>query len=941
MDDHQSIEIRGARQHNLKSVNLSIPRGQFVVITGISGSGKSSLAFDTLYAEGQRRYVESLSAYARQFLDRMNKPDVESVENIPPTISIEQAKGGATPRSTVATQTEIYDYLRVFFARIGTPYCPECGNRIRRQSPQEIIEQILDLPEDRRAMILAPLVRKRKGKHKEVLELLRREGFVRARINGEVTEIQELPDLDQYKKHEIEAVVDRIVLRDGIRQRVADSVEDALELGEGLVIVSHQAEKGDEWTDELYSEEYGCPDCGISISELSPRMFSFNSPYGACPTCDGLGTRPELDEDLIVPDLTKSMDDGAIEGWRKTGRRAAVYYSKKERQFCRKFGFPHDRPLNEMSDELFDILMYGTDDQQEQTYGASYDGVIPTLEKRFENTDSDYVKQKIHKYMSDLSCEDCGGGRLRPESLSVRIDGRNIHDISSMSIREAISFFDTVTLEGEEEREIAGPVLSELESRLGFLQDVGLDYLTLDRKSATLSGGETQRIRLASQVGSGLVGVCYVLDEPTIGLHARDNRRLIKTLKQLRDLDNTVIVVEHDEDTIRAADHMIEIGPGAGTDGGEIVAQGPLEEVLQNSSGCLTAQYMTGQKQIPVPEERRSSNEDEKITLYGCKNNNLKDIDVSFPLGQLICVTGVSGSGKSSLVTQTLYPVLHRKLHGSGEKPGEYKKVEGHDQIDKVILIDQEPIGRTPRSIPATYIGAFTPIRKLFANARESKIRGYEKGRFSFNVKGGRCEACNGRGEKVIEMHFLPDVHVDCEICEGKRYNRETLEVEYKGKNIYEVLNFSVSEALAFFENHDKIHRILKTVEDVGLGYLRLGQPSPTLSGGEAQRIKLSSELGRKQTGSTFYVLDEPTTGLHYEDVRKLLGVLNRLVEQGNTVTVIEHNLHVIKTADHIIDLGPEGGDVEGGDVVARGTPEEIANANTSHTGEVLKEVLE
>jgi excinuclease ABC subunit A len=939
MANQKTIEIKGARQHNLKSVDLSIPRDEFVVITGISGSGKSSLAFDTLYAEGQRRYVESLSAYARQFLDRMDKPDVESVENIPPTISIEQVSGGETPRSTVATQTEIYDYLRVLFARIGTPYCPECGKRIRRQSPQEIIDQVLELPEERRAMILAPLVRNRKGEHKEVLELLRREGFVRARVNGEVMDIQDLPELDKNKKHEIEAVVDRIVLRDGVRQRVAESVEAALELGEGLVIVTHQEEKGDGWTDELFSEEYGCPDCGVSISELSARMFSFNSPYGACSNCDGLGTRPELDEDLIIPDKTKSMDDGAIEGWRKTGRRAAVYYSKKEREFCRKFGFSHEALVEDMSDELYDILVYGTSPDQERTYGSSYDGVIPTLEERFESTDSDYVKQKIHKYMSDLPCEACGGGRLRSESLAVRIEDRNIHEICELPIRDALTFFEELELESDEDREIAGPVLNELRDRLGFLQDVGLEYLTLNRKSATLSGGESQRIQLASQVGSGLVGVCYVLDEPTIGLHARDNRRLIQTLHQLRDMDNTVIVVEHDEDTIRSADYMIEIGPRAGSGGGEVVTHGPLDEVMQNGNESLTVQYLNGEKEIQVPEERRSPDEGE-ITLYGCENNNLKDLDVSFPLGQFICVTGVSGSGKSSLVTQTLYPVLHRKLHSSGEKPGVYKRVEGHEQIDKAILIDQEPIGRTPRSIPATYIGAFTPIRELFASAREAKIRGYEKGRFSFNVKEGRCEACKGRGEKVIEMHFLPDVHVDCEICDGKRYNRETLEVEYKGKNIYEVLNFSVSEALDFFENHQKIRRILQTVEDVGLGYLRLGQPSPTLSGGEAQRIKLSSELGRKQTGDTFYVLDEPTTGLHYEDVNKLLQVLNRLVEKGNTVVVIEHNIQVIKTADHVIDLGPEGGNENGGQIVARGTPEEIARSDRSHTGSFLEDVL-
>ncbi len=939
VDEGNQIRIRGARQHNLKSVDLDIPRDQFVVVTGISGSGKSSLAFDTLYAEGQRRYVESLSAYARQFLERMQKPDVESVEGIPPTISIEQASGGSTPRSTVATQTEIFDYLRVLFARVGVPYCPECGKQIRRQSPQEIIEQVLEIPEGHRAMILAPLVRKRKGEHQEVLELLRREGFVRARINGEVVEIRDLPTLDKYKKHEIEAVVDRIVMREGVRQRVAESVEAALELGEGLVVVTHRPEEGDEeWTDELYSEEYGCPDCGVSISELTPRMFSFNSPYGACPTCDGLGTRPELDEDLIVPDRTKSIEDGAIEGWRKTGRRAAVYYSKKERKFAREFQVDRTKPFEDIPEEKKSILLYGTDPADEEKYGRSFEGVIPSMNRRFENTDSDYVKKKIHKFMSDLPCDECGGGRLRSESLSVRVNGKNIHEVVQLPIQQALPFFEDIELSGEE-KEIAGPVLTELCDRLGFLRDVGLEYLTLDRRSATLSGGESQRIRLASQVGSGLVGVCYVLDEPTIGLHVRDNRRLIKTLERLRDLNNTVIVVEHDEDTIRAADYMIEIGPGAGEEGGEIVTAGPLEEVKSDGSESLTIQYLTDQKCIPLPEKRREPEED-SVLITGCRQNNLKDVDVEFPLGQFVCVTGVSGSGKSSLLTETLYPALHRQLYSSGRKPGTHRTIEGVEHINKVVLIDQDPIGKTPRSIPATYTGAFTPIRELFASTRESQVRGYEKGRFSFNVKGGRCEACSGRGEKVIEMHFLPDVHVDCEICGGKRYNRETLEVTYRDRTIADVLEMSFAEAREFFDNHDKLTRILQTVVDVGLGYLSLGQPSPTLSGGEAQRIKLSSELGRRQTGDTFYILDEPTTGLHYEDVKKLLNVLNRLVDKGNTVVVIEHNLHVIKMADHIIDLGPEGGEAEGGYVVAEGTPEEVVRAEGSHTGEYLKEVL-
>ena len=925
------IAVRGAREHNLKEVDVDLPRDRLVVVTGLSGSGKSSLAFDTIYAEGQRRYVESLSAYARQFLEQMQKPDVESIEGLPPTISIEQRHGHATPRSTVATVTEIYDYLRLLFARVGRPQCYRCDRPITQLTPEQVIQDLFDRPDGSKFSILAPLVRGKKGHHKDVFERIRREGYVRVRVDGESMELQDVLTLDKNRKHEIEVVVDRVVLdRTGGRRRLADSVETALKLGEGLLIAA------DEKGDRLYSTLYACASCGVSFGELQPRLFSFNSPYGACPSCDGLGTRLELDEDLIVPDPSLSLKEGAIEPWRRLGKRMTIRYNRRLREFGEMFGVKPGTAFAKIDPERRRILLRGTGTAEEKKLGRWFEGVIPSLMHRFEVTESEFIKHRIMGYMTELPCPACGGRRLKPEALSVRVGGKNIHEASSMTIEEARRFFLDLPLRKEEQL-IARLVLKEVRSRLQFLSDVGLAYLTLDRKSSTLSGGEAQRIRLASQVGSGLVGVCYVLDEPTIGLHERDNRRLLDTLVRLRDLGNTVIVVEHDEEMIRAADHVVDVGPGAGLHGGEIVAQGTLARISAEPRS-MTGRYLSGAEEIPVPSSRRKA-EGPWVEVRGARENNLKSVDVRFPLGCFVAVTGVSGSGKSTLVDDILRRALARALLGSKEKPGAHDKVLGVSHLDKVIEIDQSPIGRTPRSNPATYTGAFDEIRRLFAMAKESKARGYAPGRFSFNVKGGRCEACEGQGTKIIEMHFLPDVYVTCEECKGRRYNSETLEVKFKGKDISEVLALPIEEALRFFANFPKLRRILQTLDDVGLGYMHAGQASTTLSGGEAQRVKLSSELGKASTGRTLYVLDEPTTGLHFADIKKLLAVLFRLVDLGNTVVVIEHNMNVIKTADWVIDLGPEGGGA-GGEVVVAGPPERVADCAGSHTGRHLKRYL-
>jgi len=929
------ISIRGAREHNLKNIDVDIPRDKLVVITGLSGSGKSSLAFDTIYAEGQRRYVESLSAYARQFLEQMQKPDVEYIEGLPPTIAIEQRSAGGNPRSTVATTTEIYDYLRLLFARVGTPYCYKCGRKISQQTAQQIVETVMQLPEHTRVMILAPLVRGRKGEHREILASIKREGFVRARVDGTVMPVDEVPPLDKKRKHEIEAVVDRLVIKRDLQTRLTDSIETALKLGNGIVVVSR--EENGEWKDELYSELYACVHCGVSYGELAPRTFSFNSPYGACPACDGLGTKLEFDPDLIIPDKERSLREGAIDAWRHGGKRMAIYYHYEIREFARLFGVDMDVPFKNLPKDIQRIILYGTTPEDEDKYEAEFEGVIPNLTRRFRNTTSDYVKQRLHSYMSEQPCPKCKGARLRPEALAVKVGGKSINEITAMSVGEAIDFFANLKLDPEKEM-IARQILKEIRERLRFMKDVGLAYLTLDRKSATLSGGEAERIRLATQVGSGLVGVCYVLDEPTIGLHQRDNEKLIRTLKRLRDLGNTVIVVEHDERTIRSADCIIDLGPGAGAHGGEVVAQGKLQTITR-CSRSITGKYLSRRLSIEVPPKRRKVDLSNCIEIIGAREHNLKSINVKIPLGIFCCVTGVSGSGKSTLITETLLRALRRRLHGSRDKPGAHDRITGAERIDKVIEIDQSPIGRTPRSNPATYTGVFDHIRRIFAQTREAKVRGYSPGRFSFNVKGGRCEACQGQGVKKIEMHFLPDIFVTCEECKGLRYNRETLEVRYKGRNIAEVLDMPVEEALQFFSNIPQLNSLIQTLYDVGLGYIKLGQPSTTLSGGEAQRVKLAAELGKRDTGHTLYVLDEPTTGLHFADIHRLLDVLNRLVDRGNTVIVIEHNMDVIKTADYIIDLGPEGGE-EGGRVVATGRPEEVARNKKSYTGKYLAECL-
>jgi excinuclease ABC subunit A len=933
----KSITIKGAREHNLRSVNVEIPRDSLTVITGVSGSGKSSLAFDTLYAEGQRRYVESLSAYARQFLEQMDKPDVDSIEGLSPAISIEQKTVSKNPRSTVGTVTEIYDYLRLLFARVGTPYCYSCGRKIEAQSSQQIIDALMELPEGTRLTVLAPVIRSRKGEHRKELEKYARQGFLRARVDGEILSLEEEITLDRKKKHDIEIVVDRIAIKEGSRNRVADSVELALGLGEGLLI----ALTGEE--ERIFSEKLACITCGISYPEGSPRFFSFNNPTGACPTCTGLGFTSEFDPDLIVPDPDLSIREGALSPWKK---RSSMYYHQLLKSLSSHFGFDLNSPYRELPELVHTVLMYGSgkeqitfkyqDDNHLWKSRRPFEGLIPNLKRLYHETNSESRREEIEAYMSNRPCDACGGARLRPEALSIRVGDLNIHQVTTFSIGEAGRFFEGIELT-EKEQEIASRILKEITERLRFLSDVGLDYLTLHRTSSTLSGGEGQRIRLATQIGSSLMGVLYILDEPSIGLHPRDNSRLLRTLLQLRDMGNTVIVVEHDEETIRTADHVIDMGPGAGRRGGKVVADGTPARVMK-SKESLTGQYLAGTLSIPMPENRRGPGPAGSMTVRKVTHNNLKDVDASFPLGVFTCVTGVSGSGKSSLVIDTLYRALARSRSLTAPRPGAHESVEGAAFVDRVIDIDQSPIGRTPRSNPATYTGAFTPIRELFSQVPESRVRGYKPGRFSFNVKGGRCESCQGDGVKKIEMHFLPDIHVTCEVCDGKRFNRETLEIEYKGKNVADVLAMTVNAAAELFESVPVISRRLKTLQDVGMGYIQLGQAATTLSGGEAQRVKLSKELSKRDTGNTLYILDEPTTGLHFDDVVKLLGVLNNLVDRGNTVIVIEHNLEVIKSADHVIDLGPEGGD-NGGYIIAEGTPEDVALVEESYTGQFLREM--
>ena len=940
-----AIIVRGAREHNLKNVDITVPRDQLVVFTGLSGSGKSSLAFDTIYAEGQRRYVESMSSYARQFLGQMDKPELDSIEGLSPAISIDQKTTARNPRSTVGTVTEIHDYLRLMYARIGVPHCPECGKEIRQQSIDEMVDAVLSMPEGSKIMIMAPVIRAHKGEHIKVLEDARKEGFVRARVNGELVDldtIEDMPRLDKQKKHFIDIVVDRLVVREGIRQRLSDSMETAMKQAAGLVIVVNASDH----TEQLFSQNYACPDCGINIEDLSPRMFSFNSPFGACPHCSGLGTLMKVSEQLVVPDMSKTLNEGAIACMGFNSGEAGSSAHSMFKALAKHYKFSMDKPYGELSEKARQVLMYGTNGEKAKmtfesangkgVFQTDFEGVITSLERRYRETQSDGMKEAYEAYMATEPCPVCHGQRLRKEALAVTVGDRNLAQLSDMNIRAARAFLQELRL-GVSQQMIAQPILREVDARLRFLCDVGLEYLTLSRGAATLSGGEAQRIRLATQIGSGLVGVLYVLDEPSIGLHQRDNARLLGTLKHLRDLGNTLIVVEHDEETLRSADYIVDIGPGAGEHGGHIVAQGTLEDIM-NTPGSITGQYLSGQKSIPVPKKRRKPTG--FLTVRGAREHNLKNIDVSFPLGVFCCVTGVSGSGKSSLVNSILYGQLSHLLNRARPRRADFDRIEGVEQLDKIIAIDQSPIGRTPRSNPATYTGLFDLIRKVFAQTPEAKVRGFKENRFSFNVKGGRCEACAGDGLLKIEMHFMSDIYVPCEVCGGKRYNRETLEVKYRGFSISDVLDMTVEEALRVFENHPAIYTKLQTLYDVGLGYMRLGQSSTTLSGGEAQRVKLATELSRRATGRTLILLDEPTTGLHVDDVSRLNHVLQRLTDAGNTVLVIEHNLDIIKTADYLIDLGPEGGE-GGGTVVAEGTPEEVAKVEASYTGQFLRGVLE
>ncbi|MBB6251257.1 excinuclease ABC subunit UvrA [Nitrospirillum iridis] len=936
------ISVRGAREHNLKNVDVDLPRDQLVVITGLSGSGKSSLAFDTIYAEGQRRYVESLSAYARQFLELMQKPDMDSIEGLSPAISIEQKTTSRNPRSTVGTVTEIYDYMRLLYARVGVPYSPATGLPIESQTVSQMVDRILAMPEGTRLYLLAPTVRGRKGEYKKELQELRKRGFQRVKINGEMMEIDEAPALDKKLKHDIEVVVDRIVVKEGLGNRLADSLETALELADGLVF----AENADTGERTVFSAKFACPVSGFTIEEIEPRLFSFNNPFGACPACDGLGQKLYFDPDLVVPDTRLSLKNGAITPWAGS---TSQYYAQTLESLARHCGASMDTPWSDLPDTLKNLILYGSggkpvtlrydDGLRAYETNKPFEGVVRNLERRWKETESNFMREELSKYQSAQPCEACNGARLKPEALAVKISGKNVAEISRMSIQEAGAWFAGLDEHlSQKQKEIASRILKEINERLGFLNNVGLEYLAMDRASGTLSGGESQRIRLASQIGSGLTGVLYVLDEPSIGLHQRDNDRLLITLKRLRDLGNTVIVVEHDEDAIRTADYLVDMGPGAGIHGGTVVAAGTPAEVMANPAS-VTADYLTGRRRIPLPERRRAGHKGQFLEVIGARSNNLQDVNARIPLGTFTCVTGVSGGGKSTLIIETLYKALAKRLNGAREHPGAHDDILGLHHLDKIVDIDQSPIGRTPRSNPATYTGAFTPIRDWFAGLPEAKARGYGAGRFSFNVKGGRCEACQGDGVIKIEMHFLPDVYVTCDVCHGKRYNRETLEVLYKDKSIAEVLDMTVEEAATFFQAVPAIRDRMQTLDEVGLGYIHVGQPATTLSGGEAQRVKLAKELSRRATGRTLYILDEPTTGLHFEDVRKLLEVLHALVDQGNTVLVIEHNLEVIKTADWIIDMGPEGG-AGGGRIVAEGTPEHVATITGSYTGHYLKPYL-